>query len=76
MSPGGASMTAEAKRDKVRRYRESMRRQGLRPLQIWVPDRNAPGFAEELQRQVRAIVESEQEKDDMAFVEAISAEWP
>jgi hypothetical protein len=69
-------MTAEAKRDKVRRYRESMRRQGLRPLQIWVPDRNAPGFAEELQRQVRAIVESEQEKDDMAFVEAISAEWP
>jgi hypothetical protein len=25
---------------------------------------------------VRAIVESEQEKDDMAFVEAISAEWP
>jgi hypothetical protein len=69
-------MTAEAKRDKVRRYRESMRRQGLRPLQIWVSDRRAPGFDEALQRQVRAIVESEQEKDDIAFVEAISAEWP
>ena len=69
-------MTAEAKRDKVRRYREKMRRQGLRPLQIWVPDTSAPGFAEELQRQVRAIAESEQEKDDIAFVEAISAEWP
>jgi hypothetical protein len=69
-------MTAEAKRDKVRRYRENMRRQGLRPLQIWVPDTSAPGFAEELQRQVRAIAESEQEKDDIAFVEAISAEWP
>jgi hypothetical protein len=69
-------MTAEAKRDKVRRYRENMRRQGLRPLQIWVPDTSAPGFAEELQRQVRAIAESEQEQDDIAFVEAISAEWP
>ena len=69
-------MTAEATRDKVRRYRAAMRRQGLRPLQIWVPDRHAPGFAEELQRQVRAIAESEQEKDDIAFVEAISAEWP
>ena len=69
-------MTAEAKRDKVRRYRESMRRQGLRPLQIWVPDRHAPGFAEEIQRQCRLIAESEQEKDDQAFVDAISIEWP
>ncbi|TDH58749.1 DUF3018 family protein [Dankookia rubra] len=39
-------MTAEARRDKVRRYRENMRRQGLRPLQIWVPDRHAPGFSD------------------------------
>lgn len=69
-------MTAEAKREKVRRYRESMRRQGMRPLQIWVPDTRAPGFDEEVRRQVRAIVESEQERDDLAFVEAISAEWP
>jgi Antitoxin MazE-like len=69
-------MTAEAKRDKVRRYRESMRRQGLRPLQIWVPDTRAPGFDEEARRQSRAIAESEQEKDDQAFVDAISVEWP
>ncbi|WP_431271367.1 antitoxin MazE family protein [Dankookia sp. P2] len=69
-------MSAKAKRGKVRRYRENMRRQGLRPLQIWVPNRQASSFAEELQRQVRAIAESEQEKADIACVEAISAAWP
>ncbi|MFZ4410416.1 MAG: antitoxin MazE family protein [Paracraurococcus sp.] len=69
-------MTAEAKRDKVRRYRENMRRQGLRPLQIWVPDTRAPGFDEEVRRQCRLIAASEQEKDDQAFVDAISIEWP
>ncbi|MDO9708815.1 antitoxin MazE family protein [Paracraurococcus lichenis] len=69
-------MTPSAAREKVRRYREKMRRQGLRPIQIWVPDTRAPGFEEELRRQVRAIAESEQERDDQAFVDAISAEWP
>ena len=64
MSPRRCPMASQAARDKVRRYRESMRRQGLRPLQIWVPDRHAPGFAEEARRQSRAIAESEQEKDD------------
>ncbi|HWZ67422.1 MAG TPA: antitoxin MazE family protein [Stellaceae bacterium] len=32
-------------RDKVRAYRERLRRQGLRPVQIWVPDVRSPGFA-------------------------------
>jgi len=69
-------MASQASLDKVRRYRENMRRQGLRPLQIWVPDTRAPGFDEEARRQCRLIAESEQEKDDQAFVDAISIEWP
>jgi hypothetical protein len=69
-------MASQAARDKVRRYRESMRRQGLRPLQIWVPDTRAPGFDAEARRQSRIIAESEQEKHDQAFVDAISIEWP
>jgi len=63
-------------REKVRRHREKLRAQGLRPVQIWVPDTRVPGFAEELARQVLAIAKSEQEADDVAFVEAISAPWP
>ena len=69
-------MTSQAARDKVRRYRENMRRLGLRPLQIWVPDTSAPGFDEEARRQSRLIAESEHEEDDQAFVDAISIEWP
>jgi hypothetical protein len=38
----------------VRRYRERMRRSGLRLVQFWVPDTRAPGFAAECRRQSRA----------------------
>lgn len=38
-------------RDNVSRYREKMRAQGFRPIQIWVPDTRSPKFAEECRRQ-------------------------
>ncbi|WP_371820861.1 antitoxin MazE family protein [Tsukamurella sp. PLM1] len=38
-------------RDRVRRHREGLRARGLRPLQIWVPDTRAPGFAEQAHRE-------------------------
>ena len=34
-------------RRRVRAHRERLRAQGLRPVQIWVPDVNAEGFAAE-----------------------------
>ena len=34
-------------RDKVRAHRERLRRRGLRPVQIWVPDVRSPVFARE-----------------------------
>lgn len=36
---------------RVRKHREELRKKGLRPIQIWVPDVNAPGFAAEAHRQ-------------------------
>lgn len=59
-------------REKVKAHRERLRAQGLRPIQIWVPDVKAPGFAEEARRQSRRIAESEYEAEDQAFVDAIS----
>ncbi|MDX2206539.1 MAG: antitoxin MazE family protein [Gemmatimonadales bacterium] len=38
----------------VHRYRERMKRAGLRLVQLWVPDTRARGFAEECRRQSRA----------------------
>jgi hypothetical protein len=62
-------------RARVREHRARLRRQGLRPLQIWVPDVRAPQFAEEAHRQARAVANSHAAADDQAFVDSIS-EWP
>lgn len=62
-------------RDRVRLHRQRLRQQGLRPVQIWVPDVHSPRFAAEAHRQSAAIAVSEQETDDQAFVDAISWEW-
>lgn len=45
---------------RVQRRREKLRAAGMRPVQIWVPDTRAPGFADECARQSRLIRESEQ----------------
>jgi len=64
--------TAKSSRDKVRAHRERLRRQGLRPIQIWVPDVTSPEFIAEARRQSRLVAESEHEAEDQAFVDAIS----
>lgn len=62
-------------RDRVRQHRKRLRQQGLRPLQIWVPDVRAPEFVAEAHRQSIAIATSEHEVDEQAFVDAISSDW-
>jgi hypothetical protein len=63
----------KATREKVSAHRARLRAQGLRPIQIWVPDTRSPAFAAAARRQARAIARSPQEADDMAFVESISS---
>lgn len=55
---------------KMQAYRERLRAQGLKPVQIWVPDVDAPGFEEELRRQVAALNKAD-EAAAMAFIEAV-----
>jgi hypothetical protein len=62
-------------RERVREHRRRLRAQGLRPVQIWVPDVRAPEFVAEAHRQSAAIAASEQESDDQAFVDAVSLDW-
>ena len=47
---------------RVEKRRAALRAQGLRPIQIWVPDTRAPGFAEECARQA-AIVDAANRED-------------
>lgn len=62
-------------RGRVREYRARLRAQGLRPVQIWVPDVTSPGFAAEAHRQSRAAAAAPTADDDQAFVDAVT-EWP
>lgn len=62
-------------RAKVAAYRDRLRALGLRPIQIWVPDIRAPGFAEEARRQSLLIAKSAGEAEDQAFIDAISLAW-
>ncbi len=67
-----APFTAKTSRDKVRAHRQRLRAQGLRPIQIWVPDVRAPTFAEEAHRQSLAVARSAHAVDDQGFIDSIS----
>lgn len=65
---------SKSSREKVRSYRERLRNQGWRPVQIWLPDMDAPEFGKEAHRQSLAAASSAHAEDDQAFVDAVS-EW-
>jgi hypothetical protein len=67
--------TASTSRSKVAEHRARLRAQGLRPIQIWVPDVRASAFREAASSQSAAVAASAFASDDQAFVDAISAPW-
>ncbi len=67
-----SSSTAKPSRIKVREHRERLREQGLRPIQIWVPDVRSPVFRSEAHRQSAAIAASAHAREDQAFIDAVT----
>ena len=63
---------SKSSRDKVRVHRKQLRQQGLRPIQIWVPDMRSPAFVTEAHRQSLAVANSLHAKEDQDFIDAIS----
>jgi Protein of unknown function (DUF3018) len=64
---------APTSRVRTRRYRDGLRRQGLRPVQIWVPDLRAPGLKAEVERQCIAINAADRAEDLMGWLEHVSS---
>jgi hypothetical protein len=64
-----------ATRLKVREHRQRLRAQGMRPIQIWVPDVHAPDFAAEARRQSLLVAQSPEEAEIQAFIDSVY-EWP
>lgn len=67
-----SSSRPKSSRAKVRSHRERLRAQGLRPIQIWVPDVRSASFKAEAHRQSLAVATSAQEYDDQAFIDSVS----
>ncbi len=59
-------------RTRVNEHRARLRAQGLRPVQIWVPDVNSPVFKEQAHLQSLAVSGGAAAVDDQEFVDSIS----
>lgn len=66
--------TAKSNKERVREYRARLRAQGLRPIQIWVPDTRSEEFKREARRQALIIANSPHEAEDQAFIDSLQ-EW-
>ncbi len=59
--------------EKVRAHRARLRAQGLRPVQLWLPDTRSEAFKEQALRESRAVAAADKVSDDQAFIDSISA---
>jgi hypothetical protein len=66
------SSRTKSSRAKVQAHRTRLRRQGLRPIQMWVPDVRSPAFLAEAHRQSAAVAAGDAEREDQAFIDGIS----
>jgi Protein of unknown function (DUF3018) len=58
--------------ERVRDHRKRLRAQGLRPIQIWVPDVRSPTFVQQAHQQSLSVAVSAHAADDQAFIDAAS----
>ena len=55
---------------RVQKHRLALRDAGLRPIQIWVPNTEAPGFIEECRRQSALVAASDRADTElMSFLD-------
>jgi len=67
-----ATSSRKSSQAKVNAHRRRLRAQGLRPIQIWVPDVRAPRFRAQAHRQSLAVATSLQAHEDQSFIDAVS----
>lgn len=58
-------MEVSSMRARVQKHRAALRAQGLRPVQIWVPDTRRAGFLEECARQARLASEADASEQEL-----------
>ena len=63
--------------EKAAKYRERLRAQGLRPVQIWVPDTRSKTLAEEVRRQSLRVSQKDESDlmDELDMAASQTEEW-
>ncbi len=63
--------------EKTAKFRERLRAQGLRPIQIWVPDVRSKTLAEEVRRQSLRVSRKDESDlmDDLDMAAAQTEDW-
>ena len=69
-----ASPESRAPGESLSDFDARMRREGLQPVVIWVPNPPGRAFAEAARRQSRIIAESAEDEEDLAFVQSLADE--
>ncbi len=67
-------MQTNSIKNRVKSHRDRLRAAGLKPIQMWVPDPKATGFAAECRRQSLIIQNDPAEMDDLQILAEI-ADW-
>ena len=67
-------MQTQSVKHRVQSHRNRLRAAGLKPIQIWVPDPKAAGFAAECKRQSLIIQLNPEEMIDLEMLAEI-ADW-
>jgi len=62
--------TAASGAARVAKRRAALRRAGLRPVQIWVPDMRNPAYVADVKRRCLALRGDPQEKEILDWIEA------
>ncbi|EQD66942.1 hypothetical protein B1A_04624 [mine drainage metagenome] len=58
---------------RVSRHRQVLRKAGLRPVQLWVPDTRASGFADECRRQSALLLDDAHDRATLHWIEDVSS---
>lgn len=70
------STTSPAVLANVRRYRERMKAQGFRQLNLWVPDTRSPRFAAECRRQSQLAAVHDHANEVMDLLDEAVSDLP
>ena len=67
-------MTSPHVNARVQKHRDALRKAGLRPVQLWVPDTRAPEFADAAHRASLAVAAADRVDDTQEFIDAATAD--